>query len=55
MLQTISPNIIHRRIIAESVNDIYFLHANQSHPTCEGVFLPPGHDLRVLIHVPRDH
>ena len=54
MLPITSPNIIHRRIIARSVNDIYFLHARQSHPTCEGVFLPPGPALRVLIHVPRD-
>jgi hypothetical protein len=62
MRQIISPNIIPRHITAESDPVIYLLllgapyllHAHQSRPTCEGVLLPPGLSLRVLIHVPRD-
>jgi hypothetical protein len=50
-------SIIRRHITEKCAPDIYFLfylHAHQSRPPCEGVFLPPGLSLRVLIHAPRD-
>jgi hypothetical protein len=50
-------SIIRRHITEECAPDIsflFYLHAHQSRPPCEGVFLPPGLSLRVLIHGPRD-